>query len=137
MRKEMFRRNENSFLFGIFWKRVNGKGAITSLLTGLFLGGIRLILEVQNKISPLSNDFLRYVASVNFLHYAIFLFVVCSIVLVAVSLATEVPAGKRLEKLVISADSIHYKADIKWRRINIAASVILVALLIFLWWTFR
>jgi SSS family solute:Na+ symporter len=125
------------FLFGIFWKRVNGKGAITSLLTGLFLGGIRLILEVQNKISPLSNDFLRYVASVNFLHYAIFLFVVCSIVLVAVSLATEVPAGKRLEKLVISADSIHYKADIKWRRINIAASVILVALLIFLWWTFR
>lgn len=124
------------FLFGIFWKRVNGKGAITSLLTGLFLGGIRLILEVQNKISPLSNDFLRYVASINFLHYAIFLFVTCSLVLILVSLVTEAPSGLKLEKLVISPQSINYKANVKWRNINIAASAVLVTILIYLWWTF-
>jgi SSS family solute:Na+ symporter len=124
------------FLFGIFWKRVNGKGAIASLLTGLLLGGIRLILEVQNKISPLSNDFLRFVASINFLHYAIFLFVICSAVLVSVSFATEAPAGGKLEKLVISAGDINYKADSKWRKINIVASVVLVAILLSLWYTF-
>jgi SSS family solute:Na+ symporter len=124
------------FLFGIFWKRVNGKGAIAALLTGLVLGGIRLVLEIQNKISPLSNDFLRFIASINFLHFAIFLFIVCSMVLVFVSLATEAPEGKKLEKLVISAGDINYKADLKWRKVNIAASVVLVAALIFLWWTF-
>ncbi|HKB85132.1 MAG TPA: hypothetical protein VKD08_03100, partial [Ignavibacteriaceae bacterium] len=125
------------FLFGIFWKRVNGKGAISALLTGLVLGGIRLVLEIQNKISPLSNDFLRFTASINFLHFAIFLFVVCSAVLIAVSLTTEVPAGKKLEKLVISTGDINYVADSKWRKVNITASVVLVVTLAFLWWTFR
>lgn len=124
------------FLFGIFWKRVNGKGAISALLTGLVLGGIRLILEIQNKISPLSNDLLRFAASVNFLHFAIFLFIVCSGALIFVSLATEIPAGTKLEKLVISSGDINYKADLKWRKVNIAASVVLVAALMFLWWTF-
>jgi hypothetical protein len=54
----------------------------------------------------------------------------------SISLATEVPAGKKLEKLIISTEDINYRADAKWRKINIAASGILVVTLIFLWWTF-
>ncbi|MEK7251321.1 MAG: sodium:solute symporter, partial [Bacteroidota bacterium] len=34
------------FLFGIFWNRVNGNGAIASLLTGLVLGAFRFIIEI-------------------------------------------------------------------------------------------
>ncbi|HXG01463.1 MAG TPA: sodium:solute symporter, partial [Bacteroidota bacterium] len=52
------------FLFGIFWNRVNGKGAISSLLTGLVLGAFRFIIEIQAKTGTLSNEFLLYVASV-------------------------------------------------------------------------
>lgn len=124
------------FLFGIFWKRVNGRGAVAALITGLVLGGIRLVLEIQNKISPLSSDFLRFTASINFLHFAIFLFIICSAVLVLVSLATEAPSGLKLEKLVISSGDINYVTDAKWRRVNIAASIVLVMVLLFLWLTF-
>jgi len=49
-------------------------------------------------MNPLENDFLAYVATVNFLHYAVFLFIICSTVLVGVSLFTEVPEGGKAKK---------------------------------------
>lgn len=76
------------FLFGIFSRRINGKGALAALGTGFVLGISRLTLEVfkDSLTGPL-----HFFADFNFLYFAIFLFVVCSAVLVAVSLATEVP----------------------------------------------
>jgi SSS family solute:Na+ symporter len=125
------------FLGAVFWNRVNQKGAIGSLLTGLVLGAFRFVVEVQNRLSPLENDFLRFVASVNFLHYAIFLFIICSAVLVIVSLATEAPDRKSLAHLTFSeAGEIHIQKT-KWNRVNICASGMLVIILFTLWWTFR
>src|SRR5262250_2027522 len=37
------------FLLGVFWKRINGQGAIVSLLLGFALGAARFILEVYYK----------------------------------------------------------------------------------------
>ncbi len=125
------------FLFGILWKRVNGKGAIASLLTGLVLGALRFVLEIQHKITPLANEWLRYLATVNFLHYAVFLFIVCSGVLVAVSLASEAPIRKKLTHLTFSeAGEIMWERT-RWHNVNVAASVALVILLVALWWVFR
>src|SRR4029077_18686666 len=39
------------FLLGLFYRRLNGSGAIASLLTGLVLGVLRLVLELTNKTS--------------------------------------------------------------------------------------
>ncbi len=125
------------FLFGIFWNRVNGRGAIASLLTGLILGGFRLILEIQNKITPLTSDILRYIASVNFLHYAIFLFLVCSAVLVGVSLTTAPPERQKLASLTFSeSKDLHLKGG-RGHTPNLIASIVLIAALAVLWWTFR
>ena len=123
------------FLFGIFWKRVNGKGAIASLLTGLVVGAFRLIIEIQNKMEPLSNEFLKYVASINFLHFAIFLFILTSFVLIAVSLATEKPDENKLAGLIYDRKALHEKS--RWRTINIVLSIILVITLLLLWYIFR
>jgi SSS family solute:Na+ symporter len=125
------------FLFGILWKRVNGKGAITALLTGLVLGAFRFILELQNKITPLSNDLLRSVASVNFLHYAVFLFVVCSAVLIGVSLLTEVPSREKMVNLTYSEVDRTRRLETKRNSINLLVSIVLVIILLVLWWTFR
>lgn len=122
------------FLFGLFSSRVNGKGAISALLTGLFLGVFRLIIEVNNKIEPLSNEFLKYLASINFLHYAIFLFVVSSLVLLTISSFTERPSGE-INSLLFNKKLIYEKN--KWLLVNIAASILLVLLLLLLWWIFR
>ena len=35
------------FLLGVFWKRINGKGAITTLVGGFVLGMLRLVLELN------------------------------------------------------------------------------------------
>jgi len=123
------------FLFGIFWKRVNGKGAMASLITGLVLGSFRLIIEIQNKIDPLSNSFLQSIASINFLHFAIFLFIVSSAVLVLVSLSTAKPTADKLEGMVYSRNISVIKY--KWRSINIGFSILLLIVLIALWWNFR
>ncbi len=125
------------FLFGILWQRGNGKGAIASLLTGLVLGAFRFIVEIQHKISPLTNDFLRYVATVNFLHYAVFLFVVCSAVLVLVSLMTPAPTRVQLKNLTYATVDHEHKFEHKWNGVNIGASAVLLVILLALWWTFR
>jgi len=125
------------FLFGILWKRANGQGALACLLTGLFLGGTRFGLEIQNKLSPLTSDALRFVATVNFLHYAAFLFFVCSLVLIGVSLATAPPARERLVNLTFAGIDRSHSLNPKRNGVNAIASVVLVLVLLFLWWSFR
>ncbi len=125
------------FVFGIFWNRVNGTGAIASLFTGFALGVFRASIEFQARAGSLKNEFLIYAASVNFLHYAIFLFVMCSAVLVGVSLATGAPERATLKYLTFSeAGTIHSEKG-KYHMLNVLASAALVAILIGILWMFR
>ena len=85
------------FLLGLFFRRINTKGAMASLLTGLALGTIRLVAELNR--DSLSG-FMYDMASINFLHFAIILFAICSAVLIAVSLATTAPDYEKIKGLV-------------------------------------
>ena len=123
------------FLFGIFWKRVNGKGAMAALITGLFVGAFRLIIEIQSKSEKLSNTFLQDLASINFLHFAVYLFILSSIVLIIVSMLTEKPAEQKLTGLIYTR--FEAKEKNSWRTVNISFSILLVIVLIYLWYTFR
>lgn len=73
------------FLFGMFNRRLNGEGAKWSLLTGALIGTLRLILEIAKEKGTQLPDALVYFTEINFLHFAFFLFIVCSVVLYAVS----------------------------------------------------
>jgi SSS family solute:Na+ symporter len=73
------------FILGILWTRPNGAGAITSLLTGFVLGTARFVFEVLDKTEHYTSPFLRWLVDMNFLHYAIFMFVVCAVVLIDAS----------------------------------------------------
>lgn len=73
------------FLLGLFSKKLNAKGAMSALLSGFVLGITRLICEI-NKDS-LDGVMLAY-TQINFLHFALFLFVICSAILIIVSLVT-------------------------------------------------
>jgi len=99
------------------------------------LSAFRLIIEIQSKVEPLSNPVLQNIASINFLHFAIFLFLISSAVLITVSLATEKPDEEKLKGIVYAKDSLNIKD--KWRNINIGFSVLLVAVVALLWWSFR
>jgi solute:Na+ symporter, SSS family len=86
------------FLLGICWKRINGQGAITSLLAGFVLGALRFTLEVVYA-GKLPGGFLGWFIGMNFLHFAILMFVVCVVILVAVSVVTPAPARDKIAGL--------------------------------------
>ncbi len=125
------------FLFGILWRRANGKGAIATLLTGFVLGATRFVLEIHHKSEPFSDGVLRFVATVNFLHYAAFLFAVSSLVMILVSLATAPPSPERLRNLTFAEVDRSQPLPARWNRMNAVASALLVMILFFLYWTFR
>jgi SSS family solute:Na+ symporter len=108
------------FLLGIFFKRLNGKGAMASLITGLILGTLRLVLEqIKDSLSGILFDY----ADFNFLHFAIFLFIICSIVLVVVSLLTPPPDAAH-------TDGITYERGVKTESGNKSKDAVLTGILI-------
>ncbi len=123
------------FLLGLFWKRVNGKGAITALLTGFVLGTLRLVLEINHRINPLNDRILKTIATINFLHFAVLLFLISIFVLVLVSLLTETPKEENIRGLIFDRKKIAEKN--KWTIMNITMSFVLLIILFFLWWIFR
>jgi SSS family solute:Na+ symporter len=135
------------FLIGILWKRANGKGAVAALFTGFALGAARFGLELAAKSSGVVNPALKLYATANFLHIAVFMFVVCSLVLVVVSLVTAKPSRAKIAGLTFAlageaVDGVDAKMLPKltergwWRSLNIIASLILVLTLVYLWWLF-
>lgn len=84
------------FLVGLFWSRINASGAMAALITGFVLGMGRLVAELNK--GRLDGLLLTY-ADINFLHFAALLFVICTAVLVLVSLVTPAPARAQIEGL--------------------------------------
>jgi len=112
------------FLLGIASKRMNAQGAIAALLSGFALGMTRLIAELsKDSLGGLLHTY----ATVNFLHFAIFLFVVCSIVLVVVSLLTTQASDEQLAGLTFAtAEGEPVEGlDISWRRKDTWLSILL------------
>src|SRR2546427_3168563 len=90
------------FVLGILWTRLNGSGAIASLLTGFVMGAARFGLEVLDKTAQYKSGAIRWLVDMNFLHYAIFMFVVCSIVLIGVSMMYPAPDRKKIAGLTFA-----------------------------------
>ncbi len=136
------------FLLGVGWKRINGQGAIVSLLVGFLLGAVRFILEVFYGKTPPSG-FLGFYVGMNFLHLAALMFVVCVAVLVVVSLLTPAPEAEKVNGLtfqtiaekismaeVESASVLQAPAEEETpgqRRINLAFAALLIVTMISLW----
>jgi SSS family solute:Na+ symporter len=122
-----------AFLLGVFWQRVNSQGAIASLATGFVLGIGRLIAELNK--DALGNGLLFWYSDINFLHFAIFLFVICSVIMLVVSLATPPPSPAQTEGLTFQTRKPRPAADTRAasRRIDIRLSVIVVIFVGLIW----
>ena len=86
------------FLLGIFYKRINSQGALTTLIVGLVVAFIRIGLELG--VGHLNPDgFLYAVASMNFLTFAAWFFLFSVILCLVVSFLTPAPAYERIKGL--------------------------------------
>ncbi|MGH7530609.1 MAG: sodium:solute symporter [Gemmatimonadales bacterium] len=129
------------FLLGIFFRRLNGTGAMASLVTGFVLGAVRLILELANgtaKTSLPDGSVWAWFAEVNFLHFAVLLFAICTFVLVIVSLMTRAPAPERLDGITygkpdVGEPGVALAAAPAGRGLDVGLSVVLAGILGVLW----
>jgi SSS family solute:Na+ symporter len=129
------------FILGILWKRVNGRGAIYALVTGAVVGGLRLVLEILFKKNGFTLPGMEWFVEINFLHFALFLFILSATVLTLVSLQEEEPSAKKIAGLTISTTSMRQnppgvtvsKIDLWWLRMNVGFSVALIVLIVTLW----
>jgi len=138
------------FLLGLFLPRLNGAGALTSMIVGFVLGALRLVLELANgkeKDVFAAGSVWEWLAEINFLHFAAMLFVFCSALLMIVSLCTRAPSRSQLAGLTwwtaregvapaARQSAVAGENGATRRNVNIALSVALVAILIVLWTVF-
>ena len=120
------------FLVGILWKRANARGAVAALATGFVLGIARLVLEMNK--TDLSGILLT-IADINFLHFAILLFILSVIALIGGSLSGSVPAADKVESLTVAR--ITTGPDSSLRRIDMIYSsvVLLIIGIIWIWFS--
>lgn len=89
------------FLAGIFWKKLEGKGALIGLMSGGSLGVLRMIQQWSG--SQWFSDFpvLHFFFAINFLHFAIFLFAFTLLVMVVFELLRQrIPREKTTNILI-------------------------------------
>jgi SSS family solute:Na+ symporter len=122
------------FLVGILSPRVNARGAMASLLTGFALGMSRLVAELNK--GRLDGWLFTY-ADINFLHFAVILFLVCTVVLFAASLTAPRPARAAVEGLTYAAlPRLDRSSRAGTRRVDALLSALLAAAVAGIWWYF-
>jgi solute:Na+ symporter, SSS family len=126
------------FLLGLLSPRLNGKGALAALWSGFVLGFARLLLEL-GKAKLTAGTLPYWFASINFLHFAALLFLLCSAILIVVSFMTPPPATERVADLTLQtvAPSDAVKTSPRERSLEIGLSVLLAAIIGALWIVFR
>lgn len=130
------------FLLGVFWKRLNGRGALASLVVGFVLGVTRLLLEFGSSAWGWKLGAVAPLVEMNFLHFAILMFAVCVAVLAVVSMATPALSEAQLRGLTFAttpreAHAVAIDAGTRrGRRATLAATLALGVVLIALWTIF-
>ena len=126
------------FLLGILNPRLNGKGALSALWAGFVLGFARLLLELD-KSNLSSGSMLYWYANINFLHFAALLFLLCSTILIVVSIMTPPPEPARVADLTLQtvAPSEFVAVGPKEFSLEITLSIVLAAIIGALWIVFR
>jgi SSS family solute:Na+ symporter len=112
------------FLLGIFVRRLNAQGAIAALGVGFVLGMGRLVAEMNK--GALAEGWLYEFATINFLHFAICLFAVCSAVLIMVSMLTPAQSDEKLAGLTYATAGAPPKGNAAWRRQDIFLTIMIV-----------
>jgi SSS family solute:Na+ symporter len=113
------------FLLGLFYKRINSKGAMTAMVGGAIIGALRIFLEL-NKAS-LSGFWFEF-ADLNFLYFCIVLFVFSIVVLLVVSLLTEKPSEEQIKGLTFATTVAEDRAETKasYTRTDVVLSLLVL-----------
>jgi SSS family solute:Na+ symporter len=124
------------FFFGVFFKRLNAKGALASLITGFALGLIRLAIDTPVKLVDgfryETGSFLWVMNNMFFQYYSIVILLISALVMVVVSLMTAPPSYEKISGLTYGTLSEEHRKTSRssWSTGDVIASVIVVLLIL-------
>jgi SSS family solute:Na+ symporter len=121
------------FLLGLFFKWINARGAIVTLWSGFAIGMLRLVMEFmsnEGSISVSPNSFLDQFLQINFLHFALLLFLISSAILMLVSAlsAPQDPADLTMVTFQKKEKSYTFKETQ-----DVWLTIILIVLVLLIW----
>jgi SSS family solute:Na+ symporter len=119
------------FLLGVFFKRLNAKGAYTAMVTGFVIGLAKLTFQMFKDQLPTNSIFYQF-GSINFLYFAIYLFLFSIAVMVIVSLATPKPSEEQIQGLTfattVAADKAASRAS--WNKWDVVHTIIVLLVIV-------
>jgi solute:Na+ symporter, SSS family len=127
------------FFLGVFFKRLNAKGALWSMIVGFVLGIFRMLVDtpVTLGLSGLQNgyphgSFLWIVNNIYFQYFSVLITLISAIVMVVVSYMTAEPDYATLENLTFATktkeDIAATRASWDWREVTASVLVLLCIL---------
>jgi SSS family solute:Na+ symporter len=124
------------FLLGVFFKRLNAAGAYTAMVVGFIIGVIKLTLELfQTSLSGVLYDF----ATINFLYFCIYLFLISIVIMVVVSLVTPKPSEAQIKGLTFATTVAEDRAASRasWNKwdVILTIGVLVIILAIFMYFS--
>jgi len=124
------------FFFGIFNKRLNAKGCLAALITGFGLGLFRLAVDTPVKLlhgfAYTQGSFFWVINNIYFQYYSLVITIVCILVMIIVSYATQPPDYARISGLTLGTVTDDHRKESRssWSRGDVIASVLVVILII-------
>jgi SSS family solute:Na+ symporter len=124
------------FFFGIFMKRLNSKGCIASMITGFGMGLFRLAVDTPIKLmenfSYDKGSFLWIVNNIFFQYYSLLITIVCAIVFIVVSYASEAPSYAKISGLTFSTltDEDRKSTRASWNYKDVLSAVLVIVLIL-------
>ena len=126
------------FLLGLFNRRINAKGAVWGLSVGFILGMAKLTVQALFGEGKMENPaVLAAIGDFNFLYFSGVLFLICVVLIVAVSYTTAAPDYEKIKGLTYAFVN---KKEVRksWNYLDVLATagVLALVLIIYLYFSF-
>ncbi len=129
------------FLLGLFWKRLNARGAVWALGGGFVLGMLKLTCQAFFGAGKIENPaFLAAIGDFNFLYATGVLFIISALLMIVGSLTSEAPPAEKTEGLTYRSIRALHGEEISrsWDLGNklMATAIVVLVLGLYLYFSF-
>jgi len=124
------------FLLGLFWKRINSKGAVAGLAIGFVVGMIKLTLEALEGAGHLVDiPVLEPIGQFNFLYASGVLLVISVAIIIGVSLLTKKPSEEQIVGLTYATATKEQREENRasWNKWDVIGSAVVLGLVLVLY----
>lgn len=124
------------FFFGVFFKRLNAKGCLSALIIGFALGLFRMAIDTPvallDDFNYTEGSFLWIMNNIFFQYYSLVIFVVCIVVMFAVSYITKPPSYEKINGLTYGTTTTEDKEKSRssWTKSEVIFSVVLCIIIV-------